>query len=81
MELSDTVELMNSDDYKDRFRAEYYQVKIRHQKLDNILHKYNSGSLEFDLSCSIGILTEQLEIMEDYLNALEDRAFTEGISL
>lgn len=29
MELKDTVELMNSDDYKDRFKAEYYQTKIR----------------------------------------------------
>ena len=33
MELKDTVELMNSSDYKDRFKAEYQQVKIRHEKL------------------------------------------------
>ena len=29
MELKDTIELMTSDDYKDRFRAEYWQTKIR----------------------------------------------------
>ena len=29
MELKDTVALMESDDYKDRFKAEYYQTKIR----------------------------------------------------
>ena len=27
-ELKDTIELMNSSDYKDRFKAEYYQLKI-----------------------------------------------------
>lgn len=27
MELQDTIELMNSSDYKDRFKAEYWQAK------------------------------------------------------
>lgn len=26
-ELKDTIELMNSSDYKDRFKAEYYQLQ------------------------------------------------------
>lgn len=39
MNLSDTVELMNSADYKDRFKAEYYQVVIRYQKLKAMLEK------------------------------------------
>ena len=29
MKLQDTIELMNSSDSKDRFKAEYYQLKIR----------------------------------------------------
>ena len=33
MELRDTVEMMNSADYKKRFRAEYQQNVIRYQKL------------------------------------------------
>ena len=33
MELKDTIDLMTSDDYKDRFKAEYYQTKIRYNKL------------------------------------------------
>lgn len=33
MELKDTVSLMNSADYKERFKAEYYQTKIRYEKL------------------------------------------------
>ena len=32
MELKDTIKLMESDDYKDRLKAEYYQVKIRREK-------------------------------------------------
>ena len=37
MELKDTVELMTSEDYKERFRAEYWQTKIRYDRLMNML--------------------------------------------
>lgn len=39
MELKETVELMNSEDYKERFVAEYRQVKIRYEKLKNFCNK------------------------------------------
>lgn len=81
MELIDTVYLMTSDDYKDRFMAEYYQVKIRYQKLKSILDKYEEGTLDFEPSCSISLLMMQRDIMEDYLNVLQDRAITENISI
>lgn len=81
MELIDTVDLMTSDDYKDRFVAEYYQVKIRYQKLNSILDKYEEGTLDFEPSCSISLLMIQRDIMEDYLNVLQDRAITENISV
>ena len=29
MKLIDTVEMMNSENYKERFRAEYFQLDIR----------------------------------------------------
>ena len=32
MELKDTIELMSSADWKDRFIAEYLQTKIRYEK-------------------------------------------------
>ena len=32
-ELKDTIEMMNSADYKERFKAEYAQTKIRYEKL------------------------------------------------
>lgn len=81
MELIDTIDLMTSDDYKDRFMAEYYQVEIRYQKLKSILDKYEEGTLDFKPSCSISLLMIQREIMEDYLNVLQDRAITENISV
>lgn len=45
MELADTAEMMMSEDYKERFRAEYGQVAIRHQKLKAMLEKWDKGSL------------------------------------
>ena len=33
MTLNDTAALMKSDNYKDRFAAEYYQLAIRYKKL------------------------------------------------
>lgn len=33
MELKDTIPQMTSEDYKERFKAEYYQTKIRYWKL------------------------------------------------
>lgn len=29
MQLKDTVKMMNSEDFKERFRVEYFQLKIR----------------------------------------------------
>ena len=46
-ELKDTIELMNSSDYKDRFKAEYYQLKIRYTKLHVMLVKLEAGKLDF----------------------------------
>ena len=40
MELLDTVELMVSDDYKNRMKAEYLQTKIRYDKLHKMIVKY-----------------------------------------
>lgn len=81
MELKDTVELMNSSDYKERFKAEYLQVKIRYDKLHKMLIKQQAGTLGFTPTCSTSILTEQKRYMGEYLRCLEVRAETEGISL
>ena len=51
MKLIDTVPLMNSEDYKDRFKAEYYQVYIRFVKLKAMLEKWDKDELDFEPTC------------------------------
>ena len=43
MKLEDTANMMCSDDYKERFKAEYYQVVIRYKKLKNMLERWDEG--------------------------------------
>lgn len=81
MDLKDTINLMTSEDYKERFEAEYYQLKIREQKLHSMLVRYDAGTLGFSPDCSIQLLKDQLRIMADYAYALEVRAEIEGIQL
>lgn len=81
MELRDTVELMNSADYKDRFKAEYYQTKIRYDKLDVMIDKYEANTLNFTPDCSIVLLKAQRNIMYEYLSIMEYRAEFEKIEL
>ena len=81
MESKDTVEMMNSEDYKERFKAEYFQTKIRYEKLSNMLIKYEAGTLNFALSCSKEVLEDQLYHMNEYLRTLKIRAEIEKIDL
>ena len=81
MELKDTITLMQSDDYKERFKAEYYQTKIRYENLHATIVKYEAGVLDFTPSCSLELLKKQASAMGGYLYALEVRAKIEGISL
>ena len=79
--LEDTIELMKSDDYKERFIAEYMQTKIRYNNLHRIIVKYDAGTLDFELNTPISILKNQKFVMGQYLNQLEIRAEIEGIKL
>lgn len=81
MELKETIELMNSEDYKERFKAEYYQTKIRYDKLHNMLIKREAGVLDFEPKTPIAKLQEQKRYMGEYLRCLEVRAVIEGIEL
>lgn len=74
MELKDTVEMMNSSDYKERFIAEYLQTKIRYNKLHKTLIKQEAGLLTFKLSCPVSFLVQQKRYMGEYLRILEIRA-------
>lgn len=81
MELKDTVELMNSEDYIERFRAEYYQTKIRYQKLHEMLIKHEAKTLKFTPTCPVQLLYDQKRFMGEYLRCLEIRAEIEDIHL
>ena len=95
MELKDTIEMMSSEDYKERFKAEYYQTKIRYEKLKkfnvtveaaNAL-RANGGSIKVfnhdvpKLNCPAEILQMQQRMMGEYLHTLEIRAVIDDIEL
>ena len=79
--LNDTIELMTSEDFKDRFKAEYYQTKIRYEKLHKMVVKMEAGTLDFEPACPIDLFRNQLAAMGNYLYILEVRAEIEGIEL
>lgn len=79
--LADTIPYMNSSDYKDRFIGEYWQTKIRYDKLHDMTVKYEAGKLNFTPSCPLDLLKEQKKYMGMYLNKLEIRAVLEEIDL
>ncbi len=81
MELKDTINLMQSEDYKERFAAEYWQTKNRYEKLHKMLIKAEAGTLPFTPTCPIHLLEDQEHTMECYLRHLEVRAEIEGIDL
>lgn len=81
MELRDTVEMMNSEDYKERFKAEYQQNVIRYQKLASMLEKWDKGKLNFDPTCPRSTYNMQIKAMTDYIAVLEARAVMEGVDL
>lgn len=80
-ELKETVDLMLSDDYKERFLAEFMQLKIRYEKLRAMLNKWDEGTLEFEPTCPRDMYDRQIEGMETYLDVLADRAALEGVEL
>lgn len=90
MELKHTVEMMKSSDYKDRFFAEYWQTKIRYEKLKRLntrieaadMVKFEKNQIEMPKhDCPLRLLREQQNIMGQYLHLLELRAEIEGIDL
>ena len=81
MILKDTVEMMNSNDYKERFKAEYYQLVIRYKGLKSMLTKWDEGTINFDPTCPRSTYNMQIKAMTDYITVLEARAAMEGIDL
>ena len=81
MQLKDTVEMMTSEDFKERFKAEYYQLSIRLYSLTSMLYKWKNNMLDFEPKCSKETLENQLIFMQGYLDILRLRAEIEEIDL
>lgn len=79
--LEETVALMNSADYKERFAAEYYQLETRYLKLKAMTEKWDNGVLDFVPTCPRAIYDRQLSSMILYLFILTERAELEQVKL
>ena len=85
MELMSTVKGMLSNDYKERFKSEYWQTKIRYENLKHYCNKieaafYDKNNVE-ESDCQFDLLREQQRFMGEYLHILEIRAIIEDIDL
>jgi hypothetical protein len=67
------IKLIQSDDYKERLQGEYFELLCRHNRLADMLCKYNRGTLDFTPNTPIELLRGQLGIMESYLFILDYR--------
>lgn len=86
MELKETIELMNSEDYKERFKAEYQQTNIRYNKLKHFCDRIELAEVHGvgeapKHDCPLSLLREQQKYMGMYLGCLEKRAIIENIDL
>ncbi len=79
--LNDSALLMVSTDYKDRFKAEYIQLKTRLENLKTMLSNWDNGKLSFIPTCPRSTYDLQVEAMTKYLAVLEARAKIEDIKL
>ena len=85
MELYETIEGMTSTDYRERFKAEYRQTKIRYEKLKDFCNRIKAaartGAEPPEHRCPLDLLQEQQKYMGLYLKMMEIRAVIEGVAL
>ena len=78
MELKETVDLMLSENRKERLKAEYWQTKQRVNKLDEYIRAADAGE-PIDAEDSVEILMAQGSAMHEYLYFLEVRMKMNGL--
>lgn len=76
--LKQTVELMTSEDYQERFKGEVLQLCIRINRLRDTLINIYDGKGQFIPKCSTELLEAQLDAMEELLRIYSIRASVEG---
>lgn len=72
--------LVTSPDYKERFIAEFNELRICMSKLKDLLNRWDAGKLDFTPSCPKELLEKQYGTMHDYYEVLKIRAHIEGIN-
>ncbi len=82
-DFAQTVELMDSRDYKERFIAEYCQLEIRIKRLERVLKSVADNTCPrcFTPTCPITLLEDQFKAMTAYREILVKRALIEELEL
>ena len=79
MELKDTVNLMLSDDWRDRLKAEHLQLTIRLHNLSAFINAANRGEKQYNSEREKFAMKKQYRAMVEYTIALEHRMKFAGI--
>lgn len=62
-------------------RVEYRELAARAGRLRDMLQRYADGTLDFEPTCPITLLSRQLDVMDAYANLLRHRAKIEHVHL
>lgn len=81
LSAADQADGATASDYKDRMRVEYRELTARAGRLRDMLQRYADGTLDFEPTCPITLLSRQLDVMDEYALILRRRANIEHISL
>lgn len=68
-------------DWRYRMRDEYWTLRDRADRLEDLIDRYVSGELDFTPTCPVSLLRAQLEVMRSYQDILRYRFQLEGISM
>lgn len=71
----------DGSDHKERMRDEYRELTARAGRLRDMLQRYADGTLDFEPTCPITLLSRQLDVMDAYANLLRCRAKIEHVNL
>lgn len=81
MQLFETAEMMSSSDWKERLQAEWAQLCIRMDRLDNFRDAFRKDEINFIPKWDERLLCDQLRAMRNYRDCLLQYAKLEGVKL
>lgn len=91
MYLKDIIKATCKEDYKERFKTEYFYTRKRYERLkdlnnkieayEQLRHKKRISMEEPKHDCPLTLLKRQQKVMGEYLHLLEVRAVIEKIEL